>query len=121
MAIAEHASAVEGEAARFLVGSSKLDSFFLEVWGGGNLLERRSLSGGPQVVSVRVGPQHKGGFSVRWFGARELRLRHGQAAVNVPWADKQLSLKLDATEAVKPGRFTPERDHRFSPIGAQGN
>ncbi|MBI5240106.1 MAG: hypothetical protein HY926_06515 [Elusimicrobia bacterium] len=105
VAIPEHASYLPGETARILLGSDRLDgAVFVEVWGGQHLLERRSLGGGVRLVSIPVTEDHKGGFSVRWFGARDFRIRSGQASAAVPWKDCELSLKLDYDKVMKPGQ-----------------
>ena len=105
VAIPEHASYLPGETARFLLGSDLLDgSVFVEIWGGQHLLERRALGGGVRLVSVPVTGDHKGGLTVRWFGARSFKIRSGQAQVAVPWKDRELSVKLDYDKVMKPGQ-----------------
>jgi uncharacterized protein YfaS (alpha-2-macroglobulin family) len=105
VAIFEHSSYLAGETARILLGSDYLDgTVFVEVWGGNHLLERRALEGGVRLVSIPVTEDHKGGFSVRWFGARDFRIRSGGASVAVPWKDRELSLKLDYDKVMKPGQ-----------------
>jgi len=104
VAIPEHATYLPGETARFLIGSDRLDgAVFVEIWGGQHLLGRRALAGGVRLVSVPVTEDHKGGFTVRWFGARDFKIRSGQAQVEVPWKDRELSLKLDHAKVLKPG------------------
>ena len=123
VALPEHASYLAGETARLLVGSSNLESGVVEIWGGAALLERRELGGGLRLLSVRLGQDHKGGFTVRWFGARGFKIRAGEASVAVPWADKDLTLSVNAPAAVKPGEkvswplSVKDRDGR--PVDAQ--
>jgi uncharacterized protein YfaS (alpha-2-macroglobulin family) len=105
VSIPEHSSYLPGETARFLLGSARLDgTVFVEIWGGGHLLERQALGGGVRLLSVPVTEDHKGGFTVRWFGARDFRIRSGQASAAVPWKDRELSLKLDYDKVMKPGQ-----------------
>jgi len=105
VAIPEHSSYLPGETARILLGSDYLDgTVFAEVWGGEHLLERRALGGGVRILSVPVTEDHKGGFTLRWFGARDFRIRAGQAQVAVPWKDRELSLKLAHDKVMKPGQ-----------------
>lgn len=108
VAIPERSSYLPGETARFLIGSSRLDgNLYAEVWGGDYLLEKRALEkGGVQVLSVPVTRDHRGGFAVRWFGARDFKIRAGQAAARVPWADKELRVKASHPKAVLPGAKT---------------
>jgi uncharacterized protein YfaS (alpha-2-macroglobulin family) len=103
--VPEHSSYLPGETARILLGSARLDgTVFVEVWGGRHLLERRALGGGVRLLSIPVTDDHKGGFTVRWFGARDFRIRSGQASVAVPWQDRELTLKLDYDKVMKPGQ-----------------
>ncbi|MCX5787136.1 MAG: hypothetical protein NTX64_01310 [Elusimicrobia bacterium] len=104
IALPEHASYLPGETARFLIGSSLLKGItHVELWGGQYLLDRKVLKGGPQVFSLPVTADHKGGVTVRWFGASDFRVRSGQARVEVPWKDKELRAALKLPKAVKRG------------------
>lgn len=107
-AIAEHASYLPGETARILLGSTFLThGFHVEVWTGEYLLERRWVpGGGVQVIGFPVTEDHKGGFTVRWFGAAGFRFRGGQVFVDVPWRDKELSVTLRHEKVMKPGAMT---------------
>jgi uncharacterized protein YfaS (alpha-2-macroglobulin family) len=103
--IPEHASYLPGETARILLGSDFLEgTTFVEVWGGQHLLERKTLAGGVRVLSLPVTEDHKGGFTVRWFGARDFKIRSGQAQVAVPWKDRELSLRIAHDKVLKPGQ-----------------
>ncbi|MCX5797707.1 MAG: MG2 domain-containing protein [Elusimicrobia bacterium] len=119
VALFEHSSYLPGETARILLGSDYLaGTVFVEIWGGQHLLERRALQGGVRLVSIPLTGDHKGGFSVRWFGARDFRIRSGGAAAAVPWKDRELSLKLDYDKVLKPGQkarwalSVTDRDHK---------
>lgn len=108
VAIAERASYLPGETARFLIGSSKLSgNLYVEIWGGNYILEKRALpQGGVQTLSVPVGRDHRGGFAVRWFGAKDFKIRASQAGVRVPWHDKELSVVAVHPKTVLPGAKT---------------
>jgi len=104
-AIPEHASYLPGETARILLGSDHLESTqFVEIWGGEHLLQRLTLPGGVRLLDVPVTEDHKGGFTVRWFGARDFKIRCGQANIDVPWKDRELSVKIDYDKVIKPGQ-----------------
>jgi uncharacterized protein YfaS (alpha-2-macroglobulin family) len=105
VAIPEHSSYLPGEKARVLMGSTRLKgALFVEIWGGPFLLEKRVLDkGGVRVIDVPVTHDHKGGFWVRWFSARDFRIETGQAGIEVPWKDKRLAISLKGTKALKPG------------------
>jgi len=106
VSLAEHATALPGEKARLLIGSNGLSQHMIvEIWGGQSMLERRVVSGGgAQVVEIPVNADHKGGFTVRWFGARDFKIRSGQARVEVPWKDRELFVKLKHDAVMKPGQ-----------------
>lgn len=107
----EKSSYAVGESARFVLGSAFVDALTtVEVWGGQFLLERRTLEGkGPRLVAVPVTERHKGGFTVRWFGVKDHRVRAGQATVSVPWKDKELSVALDVPKVLRPGQKAAAR------------
>lgn len=104
--IPEHASYVSGETARFLMGSDLLDgTIYVEIWGGQQLLERQVLDGGGiRILSVPVTDDFKGGFTVRWFGAKDFKIRSGEARVDVPWKDRALSVTIQHDAVMKPGQ-----------------
>jgi uncharacterized protein YfaS (alpha-2-macroglobulin family) len=104
VSLAEQATVLRGEKARLLVGSAGLSSMIVEIWGGQSMLERRVLSGGVQVVEVAVTDDHKGGFTARWFGAKDFKIRSGQVRVDVPWKDRELFVKLRHDAVMKPGQ-----------------
>lgn len=106
VSLAEHATVLRGETARLLIGSSALSKLMIvEIWGGQSMLERHVLAGGgPRVLEVPVTDDHKGGFTVRWFGARDFNIRSGQVRVEVPWKDRELFVKLKHDAVMKPGQ-----------------
>ncbi|MBI5201796.1 MAG: hypothetical protein HY925_09450 [Elusimicrobia bacterium] len=124
VALAEHASFVSGENARFLIGSSLIGhTMFVEIWAGQYLLERRALPGGVRVLSLPVRADHKGGFTIRWFGAKDFRVRSGQVQADVPWKEKELRVDLKLPKAVKPGQKTQGtltvKDSSGKPVNAE--
>jgi len=106
VSLAEQGTVLRGEKARLLVGSAALSKLtIVEIWGGQSMLERRVLSGGGvQIIEVPVTDDHKGGFTVRWFGAQDFKIRSGQARVEVPWKDRELFVKLRHDAVMKPGQ-----------------
>lgn len=106
VSLAEQGTVLRGEKARLLIGSAGLSKLMIvEIWGGQSMLERRVLSGGGvQILEVPVTDDHKGGFTVRWFGARDFKIRSGQARVEVPWKDRELFVKLRHDAVMKPGQ-----------------
>ncbi len=106
VSLAEQGTALRGETARLLLGSAGLSKqMIVEIWGGSSMLERRVLGGGGvRVLEVPVTDDHKGGFTVRWFGARDFKIRSGQARVEVPWKDRELFVKLRHDAVMKPGQ-----------------
>ena len=54
-------------------------------------------------ISVKVGPEHRGGFSVRAWLVRDGRLHLQTLTVDVPWTNKQLSIAWERfTRRVEP-------------------
>ena len=76
-----HASYLVGEKARVLMGSNLLDgTIYVEIWDGQHLLERQILDGGGvRILELPVTEALKGGFTVRWFGARTRTATSGRA------------------------------------------
>jgi hypothetical protein len=56
-------------------------------------------------VSVKVGDEHRGGFTVRAWLVHEGRLRSQSLTVDVPWTDKQFAIEWERfTRRVEPGK-----------------
>lgn len=92
-----------GQTARFLIGSAMgAGKYFIEIWTGGYLHEKRLIDSSlpVQVVEVPITEALKGGFSLRWFGVKDFSVWYGQESVTVPWKEKKLSLTFEF--------FTPE-------------
>ncbi|MBI5624320.1 MAG: hypothetical protein HY924_11120 [Elusimicrobia bacterium] len=106
VAIPERRSYLPGEKARVLLGATELKgTIYVEVWGGPFLLESRVLAkGGVRVIEVPVTTDHQGGFSVRWFSGQDFKVRGGQAGIEVPRKDRDLTVKLDSSQTLKPGQ-----------------
>lgn len=125
VSLAEHSTALRGETARLLIGSAGLSKLmFVEIWGGQNLLERRVVrGGGVQTLEIPVGDDHKGGFVVRWFGAKDFAIRAGQVRVDVPWKDRELTVKLRHDSVMKPGQAVSwslsVRDRADKPVSGE--
>ncbi|MBN2143670.1 MAG: hypothetical protein JW774_03505 [Candidatus Aureabacteria bacterium] len=96
-----------GETARFVVGSHLADGFYvLELWAGGYLVKSEFMEKGIPVslLEVPVTEELKGGFTLRWFGVKNLQFVHGQVTVSVPWKEKKLSVSLSPfSQDMKPG------------------
>ena len=105
VAIPEHKSYQVGETARILAGSSELKGvFYAEIWAGQFLLGRQVFKeGGLHMLEIPVAPEHRGGFAVRWFGASDFKIYSGEALVEVPRPEKELTVSLDAPKAMEPG------------------
>jgi len=106
VSLAEQGTVLRGETARLLIGSAGLSKLtVVEIWGGQSMLERRILSGGGvQTFEIPITDDHKGGFTVRWFGAQDFKIRSGQTRVEVPWKDRELFVKLKHDAVMKPGQ-----------------
>ena len=61
-------------------------------------------AGGVSVAEIKVGPEHRGGFGVRWFGASDFKVFSAMAEASVPTPDRELSVSLAYDKALKPGQ-----------------
>lgn len=106
VALFERASYLPGETARVLIGASALKGpRFVEILAGGFVLDRaQAPGGGLSVYSLKVGPAHRGGFGLRWFGAGGFRIYSAMGEADVPRADRRLSLALDYDKVLAPGQ-----------------
>lgn len=96
-----------GETAKFLIGSARgAGKYFLEIWTGEYLQEKKFIDSNMpvQIVEVPVSEALKGGFTLRWFGVCGHNTWYGQESVSVPWAEKKLRLDFDPyTRELLPG------------------
>ncbi|PYQ64936.1 MAG: hypothetical protein DMF53_06495 [Acidobacteria bacterium] len=103
----ESATVRVGDTARLLVHTGfPGQSFYLEVWRGGELLERRTLRGGesPSVIERPIGPADRGGLGFKLLLLRDHRLCDLTAAVQVPWDDRELRVELGTfRDRLRPG------------------
>ncbi len=96
-----------GETARFVIGSVlPQGTYQLEIWAGEHFYKNILLDGNLPVrlIEVPVTKELKGGFTIRWFGIKNLCVCHGQIFVSVPWPEKKLDISLEPfTKILKPG------------------
>jgi uncharacterized protein YfaS (alpha-2-macroglobulin family) len=97
-----------GELARFVIGSGLADGIYhVELWAGQHFLEHRLIESHQPVklIEVPVTEKMKGGFSLRWFGVKDLGIHYGQITVSVPWKEKELTVGLRPfNNELKPGQ-----------------
>lgn len=126
VALFEHASYQAGETARILIGAAALQGVkFMETLAGNFILSRRTIpSGGVSLAEVRVGPEHRGGFGLRWFGAGGFNIYSAMAGADVPPKEKELSLSLAYDKLLKPGQKAnwalKARDANGRPVNGEG-
>ncbi|MDH5173684.1 MAG: MG2 domain-containing protein [Elusimicrobiota bacterium] len=103
-----------GEKARFIIGSGLGSGIYhIEIWAGQHLLRtelivadaRQGEGNHPvRLIEIPVTERLKGGFTLRWFGAKGLDINYGQTTVSVPWVEKKLEVSLEPfTKELKPG------------------
>ncbi|MFH0732635.1 MAG: alpha-2-macroglobulin family protein [Candidatus Omnitrophota bacterium] len=86
------------DTARFIFGSALgSGTYHIELWTGKHFLSRRLIDNNQQVrlIEIPVTEEMKGGFTLRWFGVKELNIYNGQATVAVPWEEKKLNISLE--------------------------
>jgi len=126
VALFEHSSYQVGEKARILIGATALKGVkFLEVLAGNFILSKKTIpAGGVSLVELKVGPEHRGGFGARWFGAGDFKIYSAMAEADVPLKDKELSVSLDYDKVLKPGQKAywtlKARDARGRPVNGEG-
>ncbi len=105
--VAERASVPVGGTARFLVHSGLEDSVLVfEVFRARRRVERRVLEAGRDagVIELPVGPEHRGGFSVRLTSLRDHQLMTYEESVTVPWDDRRLEVRFASfRDRMRPG------------------
>ncbi|OGR53151.1 MAG: hypothetical protein A2049_05390 [Elusimicrobia bacterium GWA2_62_23] len=111
VALFERPSYQPGETARALVGASALKGArFVETLAGDFVLARQTLGeGGLSLFSVKVGPEHRGGFGLRWLGAGGFKVFSAVGEADVPRFDRKLTLSLDYAPVLAPGQKTTWR------------
>ncbi|MBI4803058.1 MAG: hypothetical protein HY796_11095 [Elusimicrobia bacterium] len=126
IALFEHSSYQSGETARLLIGASALKGVkYVETLAGNFLLSKKMLpAGGVSLFEMKVGPEHRGGFGLRWFGASDFKVFSAMAEVNVPMPDRELSISLAYDKALKPGQKArwalKAKDSSGKPAGGEG-
>jgi uncharacterized protein YfaS (alpha-2-macroglobulin family) len=116
-----------GETARFIIGSGAGSGLYhVEIWGGEHLLSRRYFDTDLPVrlIEIPVTERMKGGFSLKWFGVRQLAFHFGQENISVPWSEKQLDVALEPFDSdLKPGgEYTwgvSLKDSKSKPVGGE--
>lgn len=106
VALFERDSYRPGETARALIGASSLKGArYVETLAGDFVLDRRALSdGGLSLFTLKVGPQHRGGFGLRWLGAGGFKVYSAVGEADVPRTDRKVSLSLDHDPVLAPGQ-----------------
>ena len=106
VALFERDSYQSGETARVLIGASALKGAkFTEVLAGNFVLARSvAAGGGLSVFTLKVGPEHRGGFGLRWLGAGGFKVYSAMADAEVPATNKNISLSLDYDKTLAPGQ-----------------
>ncbi len=103
----ESATVRVGGTARLLVHSGfPGQSFYFEVWRGGERIERRRLRGGesPAVIERPIGPADRGGLGFRLLLLRDHQLCDLTASVQVPWDDRELRVDFSTfRDRLRPG------------------
>lgn len=96
-----------GGTARLLVHSGLPgQTFFFEVWRGGERIERRTLRGGeaPSLIEIPIREEHRGGLGFRLLLLRDHQLFDLEERVNVPWDDRELKVSFATLrDTLRPG------------------
>ena len=126
VALFEHPSYQVGEKARILIGAAALKGVkFLEILAGNFILSKKTIpAGGVSLAEIKVGPEHRGGFGLRWFGAGGFKIYSAMAEADVPLKEKELSVSLAYDKVLKPGQKArwalKALDARGNPVNGEG-
>ncbi|MBU2573783.1 MAG: hypothetical protein KKH28_06900, partial [Elusimicrobia bacterium] len=126
VALFEHSSYQAGETARALIGASALKGVkYAETLAGNFLLSKKMMpAGGVSLTEIKIGPQHRGGFGLRWFGASDFKVYSAMAQADVPMPDRELSLSLAYNKTLKPGQKAfwalKAKDSSRRPVSGEG-
>lgn len=97
-----------GETARFIIGSGLASgTYHIELYAGQHFLSSSLIDDSKPVrlIEVPVTERMKGGFTVRWFGVKDLDVFYGQVTVSVPWKEKKLTVVLEPFDyELRPGQ-----------------
>jgi alpha-2-macroglobulin len=103
----ESRSVPVGGTARLLVHSGfPGQTFFFEVWHGGERIERRILRGGeaPSLVEIPIRRKHRGGLGFRLLLLRDHQIFDLEETVDVPWDDRELKVSFATVrDTLRPG------------------
>ncbi|MEO0225848.1 MAG: MG2 domain-containing protein, partial [candidate division WOR-3 bacterium] len=94
-----------GETARFIIGSGLGSGrYLIEVWAGQYFLRKIFIDEDipVRIFEIEVTEEMKGGFTLRWFGVRDLKIYYNQATVAVPWSEKRLQIALEPFKKILP-------------------
>ena len=120
--LAEKSSPAVGERLRFLAHSGLEDQMiFFELWRDGRLVERRKLIAGRDaaLIEIPILETDRGGFSARLSVMNDYQLMNFDAAVFVPWTNKELKLEFSTfRDKLRPGTRETWRVRVKTPSGA---
>jgi uncharacterized protein YfaS (alpha-2-macroglobulin family) len=105
--IAENTSESVGGKARFVALSGlSQQTYFLEVWHGGRIAERRKLMSGKDntLVEIPIADENRGGLNVRLTTLRDHQIINIDADVSVPFDNKKLKVEFSTfRDKLRPG------------------
>ncbi|MCQ2410392.1 MAG: MG2 domain-containing protein [Elusimicrobiaceae bacterium] len=106
VALVQQKTYYPGETLRVLVGAGNLrGSKRLEVYQQNQFLTYQTLLlGGAEVFSLPITQSHRGGLSLRWFGASDYVIHSAQTQVEVPFTDNQLTVQPQLPPYAAPGQ-----------------
>ncbi|NNM94798.1 MAG: hypothetical protein HKL88_04950 [Bacteroidia bacterium] len=111
-----------GEKASFLIGSAEKDvNLMYEVREPGQPVRREwlTLNGEQKKLELPIKEEDRGGFAVHFAWVKNNRVYEHDAAVTVPWTNKELDLKFETfRNKLEPGQKEEWRIHISNKQGA---
>lgn len=121
--LAQHNTYYPGETLRILLGASPLQGAKrVEIYQANDfLIHKEKLAAGAEIFEFPVTQAMRGGLALRWFGASNYQFYEGQTAVEVPFDNKQLNVKLEVPQTLLPGTQTDWKLSVKNAFGASVN
>lgn len=103
--IAEEKVYYPGQTAAILIGAAKAKgNKYVEIYKDGMLLEQKTVSAsGAAILEIPVKKSYEGGFSLNWFAAYAMEGFDGSSAIEVPYKNSSLNLKILGAKDNLPG------------------
>lgn len=125
VAIAQKSAYYPGETALVLIGTDKIaNAKYTFVTQNEFTLDSKVLAEpGVSLIKIPVKEAHRGGFNAEYFAVTNYKAYKGGVRIEVPFNNKELSVKLNLPAEVKPGQETQfsleVKDYKGNPVNGE--